>query len=340
MLNYFEVDGQVLKSPLIDGDFSITSHPENYLVKFDSYEKYISNNDFLLIDKNIISLYNINTSKTFTIDATESNKNPDYAFKIIDFLLSNNFYKSNLLNVIGGGITQDLAAFVSKIFKRGINWRYFPTTLLSQCDSCIGGKTALNYKSYKNQIALFSSPKEVIIDFDFLSSLSKKEIESGMGEIIKLFIIGGDFYLDSLNDLDLNSRIKYSLQIKKTVIEEDEFECNLRKVLNFGHSFGHVFEALSNFEIPHGQSVLLGIYVINKIFDNNEKIDEIVKNHVDINLLNRFDTNSVFDCLKSDKKVLNDSIFFVTSPKPGVSKFRETKFDQNLKDKMNEIFTH
>ena len=328
-MHKFEVDNFIFKvNNNIDDSFEVISSPKEYSVKFDSIKKFESN-DFLIIDKNIFDLYGYSTNKT-------ANK----SLQICDFLLENNFSKSDTLHVIGGGVIQDLSAFTAKIFKRGIEWVFYPTTLLSQCDSCIGGKTALNHHNFKNQIALFSSPKEVIIDLSFLSSLPQREILSGQGEIIKLFITGGYYFVNSFNSFSMKDKIKNSLLIKKSVIEIDEFESSLRKVLNYGHTFGHIIESLSKYDILHGEAVTLGIYIINKMFDNNIEIEKFVEEHVDISLIKRINPIEVYKNISSDKKVFDNKINFVSSPQPGISKFIPIEIDDHLKDKICEIFTH
>ena len=133
--------------------FQIKSHPENYLVKFDTLPDLFLESEIVLVDDNVKQLYNINHSKLITITAIEENKSIETVLDVCEQLTQYGFDKGNTLVVIGGGILQDIGAFTAKIYKRGINWKYYPTTLLSQADSCIGGKTALNYKNYKNQLA-------------------------------------------------------------------------------------------------------------------------------------------------------------------------------------------
>jgi 3-dehydroquinate synthase len=323
----------------IDDNFWIQSHPSPYDVTFDKMPK-INRNDFLIIDKNISDIYGITSSNMFLIDPTEDIKTPYKSLEICDFLLNRKFSKSDILHVIGGGVIQDLCAFTAKIYKRGIDWVYYPTTMLSQCDSCIGGKTALNYGDFKNQIALFSSPKKVVIDTNFLQSLPEKELYSGFGEVIKLFITGGDFFVDNFENFSLKDKIKSSLIIKKSIIEVDEFEQNIRKVLNYGHTFGHIIESMTNYEILHGEAVLLGIYIINRLFDNNQKIDKIVKKNVDIDKIVNLNPLEIYNRIVSDKKVFNNKIYFVNSPKPGISLFLPTDIDEKLEERVIEIFTY
>jgi 3-dehydroquinate synthase len=318
--------------------FQIKSHPENYLVKFDTLPDLFLESEIVLVDDNVKQLYNINHSKLITITAIEENKSIETVLDVCEQLTQYGFDKGNTLVVIGGGILQDIGAFTAKIYKRGINWKYYPTTLLSQADSCIGGKTALNYKNYKNQLALFSAPSEVIIDTRFIDTLKKEDIVSGYGEIVKLFFVGGEFYVNQLDTLPIRDAIFHSLMIKKAVIEVDEFEYDERKSLNYGHSFGHVIEPLTNYSIPHGEAVLLGMYIINKLFDNNPRITDIINRYTDIAKIKHISTNTIVQSLRSDKKVKNGIITFVQVSTPGVTTFEPTPIDEKLERKVYEMF--
>jgi len=320
--------------------FDIKSHPLNYNICFQDFKQDWDSEDCILIDSNIKKLYDIKHNNIFELEANENNKSIETCLNLCDFLLSHNFNKKNVLHVIGGGITQDIGAFTSKIYKRGINWVYYPTTLLSQCDSCIGGKTALNFNSYKNQLALFSAPSKVIIDTSFLKSLKQIDYSSGMGEIVKLFITGGESLLQDYNSLSLEEKIKESLMVKKAVIEYDEFEMNIRKSLNYGHTFGHAIESLSKYAVPHGLAVILGIYIISKLFPTDKSITEFIERNFDISYLNTIDHSGLLNLLKTDKKALGNQICFVHSPKVGETNFIYEKLDVNLEKRIYEVFTN
>jgi 3-dehydroquinate synthase len=339
-MNKFSIDNKQFNvCPIKKDKLLIQSHPKNYEVLFKEFNiSDIKNTDVILIDKNIKNLYKIDHINTIEIEATENNKNIDTVLNVCEKLLSLNFDKGNTLYVIGGGIIQDLGAFISKIFKRGINWIYIPTTLLSQCDSCIGGKTALNFKNYKNQLALFSAPNQVIIDIKFLKTLSEKDITSGYGEIIKLFLMGGIYYIDNLEKFDLSTAIFHSLSIKKAVVEYDEFEKNERKSMNYGHSFGHAIESITNYSIPHGEAVLLGIELINRLFTKSSEITNIVSRFTDFNKLKGIQASKILEILKTDKKVMNEILSFVVLKEIGNTIFIKEKINNNLGERLNEIF--
>ena len=234
----------------------------------------------LLVDKRIHELYlssinEIEGVPTFVVDSSESVKEIGTVLEIIEFMERNNATKSSMVFAVGGGIVQDLAAFSCAMYKRGLPWVFMPTTLLAQGDSCVGGKSALNHKSTKNLLALFSAPRRVIINTQFLRTLPSDDILSGAGEIFRLCITGGGAFLDVfnselpaflLNDAGATSRlIATALSVKRAVVEFDEFELDIRRSMNYGHSFGHALEALSNYQIPHGIGVTIGILVENQI---------------------------------------------------------------------------
>src|SRR3989338_5607310 len=182
---------------LQSNEFTVQSVPRPYKVTWDSNANpcdtvntvLASNpNNLLFIDEKVFQLYGQNIchpeDKIFKAPAMEQFKTLDGVTQLFDFLYSRNFTKGETLVVVGGGIVQDVAAFASACYKRGIKWVHFPSTLLSMCDSCIGGKTGINYRDTKNQLALFSAPHAVIINPNFLATLDKADIKSGLGEIL------------------------------------------------------------------------------------------------------------------------------------------------------------
>jgi len=232
-----------------------------------------------VVDKNIPKKLVIKIKKNFRdknihfyfISANEKNKSQKQINKILDMLLKKNFSRKDCLVAVGGGITGDLTGFAASLFKRGLNFINIPTTLLSQVDSSVGGKTGINTKYGKNLIGSFYQPKLVISDSIFLKSLSKREIICGYGEILKHSLISNKKFFNFLNNnikniLSLKSpyiekAIFESCKIKKNIVEKDEQEKNLRKILNFGHTFAHAYEACLGFskKLNHGEAVLLGM---------------------------------------------------------------------------------
>tara|TARA_Y100000389_G_C17426332_1_gene499759 strand:+ start:504 stop:1610 length:1107 start_codon:yes stop_codon:yes gene_type:complete len=207
----------------------------------------------------------------FRFNANEKNKNFNNINKVLQILLNNNFTRQDSIITIGGGITGDVGGFAASLYKRGLQFINLPTTLLSQVDSSIGGKTGVNAKEGKNLIGSFYQPKIVISDTDFLKSLPRREIICGYGEILKhSLILNKNFYKylnkNSRKIIDLKTpfvekAIYESCKIKRMIIEKDEKEKGIRKILNFGHTFAHAYEATLGYskKLNHGEAVILGI---------------------------------------------------------------------------------
>lgn len=254
----------------VTDDLIIKSAYGVYTVIFENItaSDILEDGDFLFIDKNVD---NVNFKNKLTFDATEQNKTIFSSLELMDKLNYMKFTKKNKLVIVGGGITQDVGSLCAALYKRGLNWIFFPTTLLSMCDSCIGSKMGVNHNGAKNQIGLFYPPKTIYININYLNTLSSDDISSGMGEVLKLYQIGG-IHFDSKKPLE--EIIKQSLIVKKSIIEFDEFERNIRQSLNYGHTFGHVIEILSGYKVPHGVSVIWGMLLVNSYFNIRDDIFE------------------------------------------------------------------
>lgn len=327
----FRIDYTVFNAPRrVTDHFTVKSFPTDYEVSFEPFTNMFDKDDVVLVDKNVRQLYDIQHTRLIEIEALEENKCMDTVLMVAEKLLEFGFDKGNTLVVIGGGITQDIGAYTAKTFKRGIKWKFIPTTLLSQCDSCIGGKTALNFKHYKNQLALFSAPQQVIIDTRFLDTLKLRDMDSGTGEIVKLFITGGDYYVQHFDGFTIAERIFHALMIKKQVIEYDEFEVFERKALNYGHSFGHVIESLTNYEIPHGEAVMLGIEIVNRMGNQVEDITYLVNQFTSFDKIRHLKAEDIVAGLRTDKKVNNGVISMVYVESPGETKFVNVPLDDKL----------
>ena len=277
----------------------------------------------------------------YIFKATELNKNQINVNKILAILLKKNFYRNDCLISIGGGITGDVSGFASSIFKRGIKFVNIPTTLLSQVDSSIGGKTGINSVHGKNSIGSFYQPSLVISDSIFLKTLPKREIVCGYGEILKHSLIADKkffLFLNKNSNKILNLKkpfieksIHQSCLIKKRIIEIDEKEKNLRKILNFGHTFAHAYEATLQYskELNHGEAVILGIMnaslfsLKNNLLSKNEF--ELIKNHlIQFKLPIKFKKkisskglNHIVSFMKKDKKNNNNKISLILLKKIG-----------------------
>jgi 3-dehydroquinate synthase len=294
----------------------------------------------LFIDKNVPKKMVRHIQRSFKnktifikyFNASEKNKNQTYINKILNILLNKNFSRDDCLISIGGGITGDVGGFAASLFKRGLQFINVPTTLLSQVDSSVGGKTGINTKHGKNLIGSFYQPKLVISDCDFLKTLSKREIICGYGEIFKHSLIANNKffkYIDKniINIFNIKSpiiekAIYESCKIKKLVIEKDEKEKNLRKMLNFGHTFAHAYEASLNYSkrLNHGEAVILGINsaikfsIKNKFLNHRDyksMINHLHKSELPHDLKKYFvlkDLEKILSFMLKDKKNNSDEI--------------------------------
>ena len=236
-------------------------------------------NSVFVVDENVFSAYQDNVlqplinSDTILFTATEEQKTISSVISILDRLLSKSAKKNLNLVSIGGGITQDVTGFVASTLYRGIEWVYVPTTLLAMCDSCIGSKTSLNHGLGKNLLGTFYPPSRIYLHPPFILTLSDYDFASGLGEMAKLKIMGGDEsarrFAENIpcmlaKDMAvLGQEIRECLQVKMKFMENDEFDRGRRNLLNFGHCMGHALEAASAYRVPHGQAVIVGMLFAN-----------------------------------------------------------------------------
>ena len=303
----------------------------------------------LIIDKNISKIIvskikkSINKKKIHVhlFKASEMNKNFNNVNKILDILLNKNFSREDCIISIGGGITGDISGFAASLFKRGLKFINIPTTLLSQVDSSIGGKTGVNTKYGKNLIGSFYQPNLVISDVQFLKTLPKRELICGYGEILKHSLIANKrFYnfLDKNSDKILKLSSPYiekaiyeSCKIKKNVVEKDEKEKGVRKILNFGHTFAHAYEASLGYskKLNHGEAVILGMKTALSFSLKNNLLKKDVFNSINNHITNsklpsnvkRFfktkDLKKIMYFMLKDKKNYSDKISLVLLKKIG-----------------------
>ena len=354
----FKIENETFKvdeNNLTDS-FIVNSVPRDYQVVFetckisDTVNQLLGEKDVLLIDKNVLDLMSdeirIDKSRILAIDAIEPAKTIEGVLSVIEFLHKCKFTKGENLIVVGGGITQDIGSFVGSVYKRGIPWKFVPTTLLAQCDSCIGGKTGINYREAKNQLALFSAPHKIIINTNFLHTLEAQEIKSGLGEIMKVFVMGGQPFLDmygnmvtkhTVNEFDnFKDLIVASLHVKKAIVERDEFELDSRRSLNYGHTVGHALETMTSYRIPHGQAVAVGMKIVNDMFSlNADDVDRYISDLIsekEKEELRNIDYKKLGEVLRSDKKTIGNAATFIYMASPGQVKFEKCVINEALLD--------
>ncbi len=262
-----------------------------------------------------------NGIKKVVIPAGENNKKIESVAKIWEFLSENGGDRKSLLINIGGGMLTDLAGFAATTFKRGIDFLNVPTTLLSQVDASVGGKTGINFSGFKNEIGTFKEPVAVIINTDFLKTIDKENFISGFAEMIKHGLIYSHEHLEELENFDLENIdydllqeiIRHSVNVKEYFVANDPTENNIRKALNFGHTIGHAFESYAmkqNRPIQHGHAVAYGM--IAELFLSVKKCNfpksdlQNLTNWL-IKLYGKFeisenDFDSLFELMTHDKK--------------------------------------
>ena len=292
------------------------------------------------------------------LNFTEKVKNFNTVKKILDILGKNNFNRNDCVISIGGGIAGDICAFAASIYKRGLKFVNIPSTLLGQVDSSIGGKTGINNFIGKNMIGSFCQPNVVIVDIIFLNSLPKRELICGYAEILKHSLISDKkFFIFLKNNfksiLNLKPKIVKkailnSCKIKKAIIEKDERENNLRKTLNYGHTFAHAFESTLGYtnKLNHGEAVLLGILTASK-FSNKENLLSsnelgLIENHLlelKYNKLTKYfkknKINKILNFMVKDKKNNNEDINLVLLKKIAKPVLNNRYSKQNVKKFLN-----
>ena len=349
-------------------DFNIKSFVHDYEVKFVSnvsnvLKNEIGENDVIIIDNKVKDLYpyllkELNKDiNIIGLDAYEGQKSYEGLIPIIQELINNGFRKNHKLIGIGGGIIQDITAFTASIMFRGVKWIFFPTTLLAQGDSCIGSKTSINFGEYKNQVGGFYPPEKIFINLDFLNTLSEADMQSGLGEMSHYFVVSGkkDFkdykrdYQNAITDKNILSKmISKSLKIKKSYIEIDEFDQKERQVFNYGHSFGHAIESLTNYSVPHGIAVSFGMDMANFISVKKNYLSMKIRLEIRELLekiwsgfnINHLDIEHFAIALSKDKKNVGNELRLILCK--GYGKVFKTSqiVDNEFKNWLKEYFTH
>ncbi len=262
-----------------------------------------------------------------TIEPGEDSKSVANFEKILKRMLKEGFTRSDCVAAVGGGVPGDLAGFAASAYMRGVDFYNIPTTLLSQVDSSIGGKTAVNLEGIKNVAGAFYQPKRVLIDPDVLSTLPARHINAGLAEALKMSVTCDAELFDIFENDDpyqnIDIIIEKAINVKKGVVEQDEKEAGLRKVLNFGHTLGHAIESVSAAEstdlLLHGECVSLGmIPMCSKAL--RPRLTAILKK-LSLPTECSFDPELICEAMKHDKKSSGNMITTVVSDEPGSFRF-------------------
>ena len=241
----------------------------------------------------------------------EKSKSFDTYKGLLEVLNENALTRADCIVAVGGGVVGDLSGFTAATYMRGIDFYNIPTTLLSQVDSSIGGKTAIDFGGYKNTVGAFYQPKAVIIDPDVLKTLSKRQFDNGLAESIKMAATSDKELFEMLENNNaediIDTVIERSLKIKKAVIEEDEKELGLRKVLNFGHTAGHAIETAAGLsDFLHGECVSMGMLAFSSHSVRERLINVLTKYNLPIKF--DFPVDEILSAFRHDKKAKGDGV--------------------------------
>jgi 3-dehydroquinate synthase len=230
----------------------------------------LRNKEFVVIaDSKLDHISKLFSGRIIRVEASEANKNLATCESVIQQMKAHACNRDTMVVAIGGGFVQDIATLVSALYMRGISWIYVPTTLMAMMDSCIGGKSSINVADAKNLIGNFYPPMEILIDLAFVASLDEMAIASGLSEGVKICYAKGPSSFEKFCTYRKEIReysgplgvelVAHVLNAKKWFVETDEFDQGPRKLLNFGHTFGHALESASEFSVPHGIAVAVGV---------------------------------------------------------------------------------
>lgn len=314
---------------------------------------------FLITNETIYDIYKDfadNFSNKIIIPDGEEYKNIDTFKFITDKLLNARIERSDAIIAFGGGVVGDLAGFCASSVLRGISYIQIPTTLLSQVDSSVGGKTGFNHPMGKNLIGAFYQPSAVLIDPDTLSTLDEKQIKTGLGEVVKYAFIEKNTqcsdYFDLFNLLKANNSsaikeiwdkiIYICISMKASVVSKDEKEKGLRSILNFGHTFGHAVEKITGYKkYTHGEAVAMGMIMafnlaLKRNFINENQYDEaknlIYKYNLIADSAKGFNKEDILEAMKSDKKVSHSKIKLVLPVEIGSVSLFDDSSETLIKD--------
>lgn len=291
----------------------------------------------------------------YTFRAGEASKNLNTVEDVYEYLIINKFDRKDMIIALGGGVVGDLAGFTAATYLRGIDFIQVPTSLLAQVDSSIGGKTGVDFRAYKNMVGAFHQPRLVYMNLSVLGSLSERLFNSGFGEIIKHGFIRDKEYYTWLkeniqhiksHDYDaLENMIAISCNIKRRVVELDPTEKGDRALLNFGHTLGHAIEKLKNFELYHGECVVLGMVAALEISRTRQLIsdaeyEDAINTFKAYNFPLTVDGISVEDVIKvskNDKKMDAGKIKFILLDRIGNAYIDKTVTDDEMRAALSKV---
>lgn len=292
---------------------------------------------------------------SFVFPAGEEHKNLDTVRDLYETLILNHFDRNDMLAALGGGVVGDLCGFAAATYLRGVAFMQIPTTLLSQVDSSIGGKTGVDFDAYKNMVGAFHMPKLVFTNINTLQTLPDNQFSAGMGEVIKHGLIKDAAYYEWLleNAADIWARkpealrktATWSNEIKRAVVEKDPTEKGDRMLLNFGHTLGHAIEKLKNFELLHGECVALGALAAMKLSENRGMIKPEETNRFKEALgefhigtqVSGLEKDAIVAASKNDKKMDSGIIKFILIHSIGDAYVDRTVTEDEMKQALDQV---
>lgn len=267
----------------------------------------------------------------FEVTMGETSKSIDVAYSIINEMIEEKISRNAIIIALGGGVVGDLTGFIASIYMRGIDFVQIPTSLLSQIDSSVGGKVGINSDKMKNSIGSFYQPIVVLIDPTTLATLPEKEFSNGMSEMIKYGLIADKALFYNILEKDVKKDIEYyiskCIEIKKNIVVADEYDNGLRQILNFGHTIGHAIEQDSAYKLLHGEAVSIGMNLmsINTTF-HDDLVHALNKYNLPLNY--DYDLETIYDYIKTDKKVKNKKLNIIVVKEVGNGLIKTINVDE------------
>lgn len=326
---------KTINIPIKDNSYNVHIN-RGLLLNISSYIDL--NREIVIITDDFIPKTYLNTIKAnmsdlhiFEVPHGEESKSMEIAYSIMDDMVDSKITRNCLIIALGGGVIGDLAGFVASIYMRGVDFIQIPTTLLSQIDSSVGGKVGINASNMKNAIGSFYQPKLVLIDPDTLSTLSEREFNNGIAEMIKYGIIADKQLFNDLLDKDLMSNIvnyiEKCIRIKKSYIVHDVFDKGERQILNFGHTIGHAIEKYSQYNILHGESISIGMLLMSKKYNYYDNLIKILtKYSLPINF--EYNKEEIYEYIKTDKKATNNYLNIILVEELGSGFIKKIKIEK------------
>ncbi len=340
------------------------SKPYDVLIEnglFSRMNEYLNSKQLLIVtDTNVMSIYEKALRNMldrtgaeyyiFVIQSGEQSKNSENFIKILEFAAEKKFSRSCCFVSFGGGVCGDLCGFCAATYLRGVGFVQIPTTLLAAVDSSVGGKCAIDLKSGKNLAGCFYQPDIVLCDPLLLKTLNEGIFADGMAEVIKYCFLNKNNLCEHIYDkenLMLEEIIYRCIEIKNTFVTADEFDIGVRQMLNFGHTFAHAYEKISDYEISHGKAVSMGMVSACKLAEKLKLCDNTVREKL-VKLLKTyglptaadelgysFDNTQVLSCMLNDKKRFSDTLNLILPHNDGVCRIFSTPA-ANIKEIIND----